>query len=69
MTVKELIAPNLRTSFFTFQQGMLIGLEFDYLHIDQTLARNPGQVATALPVGISKNPDAFEARLRIERDF
>ena len=29
-TVKELIAPNLRTSFFTFQQGMLIGLEFDY---------------------------------------
>ena len=29
-TVNELIAPNLRTSFFTFQQGMLIGLEFDY---------------------------------------
>ena len=28
--VKELIAPNLRTSFFTFQQGLLIGLEFDY---------------------------------------
>ena len=29
-TVKELIAPNLRNSFFTFQQGMLVGLEFDY---------------------------------------
>ncbi len=29
-TVNELIAPNLRTSFFTFQQGMLVGLEFDY---------------------------------------
>lgn len=29
-TVNDLIAPNLRTSFFTFQQGMLIGLEFDY---------------------------------------
>ena len=28
--VKDLIAPNLRTSFFTFQQGLLIGLEFDY---------------------------------------
>ena len=50
-------------------KNLEIGLEFDYLHIDQTLARNPGQVATALPVGISKNPDAFEARLRIERDF
>ncbi len=29
-TVNELIAPNLKTSFFTFQQGLLIGLEFDY---------------------------------------
>ena len=28
--VRDLIAPNLRTSFFTFQQGLLIGLEFDY---------------------------------------
>ncbi len=46
-----------------------IGLEFDYLHIDQTLAHAPGTVATALPVGITKNPDAFETRLRLERDF
>ena len=29
-TVQGLIAPNLQTSFFTFQQGILIGLEFDY---------------------------------------
>ena len=46
-----------------------IGLEFDYAHIDQTLAHDPGRTATALPVGVSKNPDGFEARLRIERDF
>ncbi|WP_237477466.1 porin [Lichenibacterium dinghuense] len=46
-----------------------IGLEFDYLHLDQTLAHNVGQAATALPAGVSKNPDAFEVRLRTERDF
>ena len=46
-----------------------IGLEVDYLHIDQTLAHNAGQVATRIPVGVSKNPDAFETRLRFQRDF
>ena len=50
-------------------KGLEIGLEFDYAHIDQTLAHNPGQAAAALPIGIAKNPDAFEARLRMERDF
>ncbi len=50
-------------------KNLEIGLEFDYAHLDQTLAHNPGQAATALPVGVTKNPDAFEARLRIERDF
>ena len=50
-------------------KNLEFGVEFDYAHIDQTLAHNPGQVATALPVGISKNPDGFEARLRVERDF
>ncbi len=50
-------------------KNLEFGLEFDYAHIDQTLAHNLGQAATALPVGISKNPDAFEARLRVERDF
>ena len=50
-------------------KNLEIGVEFDYAHIDQTLAHNPGQAATALPVGITKNPDGFEARLRIERDF
>ena len=29
-TVQGLIAPNLQTSLFAFQQGILIGLEFDY---------------------------------------
>ena len=50
-------------------KNLEIGLEFDYAKIYQTLAHNPGQAATALPIGVSKNPDAFEARLRIERDF
>ena len=50
-------------------KNLEIGLEFDYAHIDQTLARNPGQAPSALPQGISVNPDAFEARLRVERDF
>ena len=50
-------------------KNLEFGLEFDYAHIDQTLAHNPGVAATALPVGITKNPDAFEARLRVERDF
>ena len=50
-------------------KNLEIGLEFDYAKIYQTLGRNPGQAPTALPVGITKNPDAFEARLRIERDF
>ena len=50
-------------------KNLEIGLEFDYAHIDQTLAHNPGQAATGLPRGISVNPDSFEARLRVERDF
>ena len=49
--------------------NLSMGLEFIYMHIDQTLAHNPGVAATALPAGISKNPDAFEGRVRIERDF
>ena len=50
-------------------KNLEIGLEVFYAHIDQTLAHNPGVAATALPVGIAKNPDAFETRLRVERDF
>ena len=50
-------------------KNLEIGLEFDYAHIDQTIAHNPGQAATPRPAGISTNPDAFEARLRVERDF
>ena len=50
-------------------KNLEFGVEVFYAHIDQTLAHNVGQAATALPVGITKNPDAFEARLRVERDF
>ncbi len=50
-------------------KNLEIGLEVFYAHIDQTLAHNPGVAATALPATISLNPDAFEARLRVERDF
>ena len=50
-------------------KNLEFGLEFDYAHIDQTLAHDPGKAATPLPIGISKNPDGFEARLRVERDF
>ncbi len=50
-------------------KNLEIGLEVDYIHIDQTIAHEPGKLATALPVGVSKNPDGFEARLRLERDF
>ena len=50
-------------------KNLEFGLEVDYLHIDQTIAHNRGQVATALPASVSKNPDAFEARLRVQRDF
>ncbi len=50
-------------------KNLEFGLEFDYAKINQTLAHNVNQAATALPGGISRNPDAFEARLRVERDF
>jgi len=50
-------------------KNLEFGVEVFYAHIDQTLAHNPGQAATALPVGIAKNPDGFQARLRVERDF
>ncbi|WP_237479108.1 porin [Lichenibacterium dinghuense] len=50
-------------------KNLEIGLEFDYAHLDQTLAHNPGMAASALPIGITKDPDMFEAHLRIERDF
>ena len=52
-------------------KNLEIGLEVVYGHIDQTLAHNPGQAATSIAGlrSVSKNPDAFEARLRVERDF
>jgi hypothetical protein len=50
-------------------KNLEFGLEFDYMHIDQTLAHNVGQAATALPVGIEQNPTNYEVRLRVERDF
>ena len=50
-------------------KNLEFGLEFDYMHIDQTLAHNVNQAATALPVGVSKDPSSYEVRLRAERDF
>ncbi len=50
-------------------KNLEFGLEFDYAKIEQTLAHNVNQAATALPTGVARNPDAFEVRLRVERDF
>ena len=50
-------------------KNLEFGLEFDYMKINQTLAHDVGRVATALPTGVAKDPDAFEVRLRVERDF
>ncbi|MGI3901879.1 MAG: porin [Janthinobacterium lividum] len=50
-------------------KNLEFGLEFDYMHIDQTLAHNPGVAATALPAGVEKDPTNYEVRLRAERDF
>ena len=47
-------------------KNLEIGLEVMYMKVDQTI---PGLAANPIPVGIAKNPDAFESRLRIERDF
>ncbi len=49
--------------------NLSVGIEVIYMHIDQTLAHNPGVAPTALPAGIKKDPSAFEGRLRMERDF
>jgi hypothetical protein len=38
-TVQGLIAPNLQSSLFTFSQGILIGLEFDYGQSSWDLAK------------------------------
>ena len=37
-------------------KNLEFGVEVFYAHIDQTLAHNVGQTATALPVGITKTP-------------
>ena len=61
---------------FTPVHNLDIGLEFLYAHIDQDIAGTgagvPGAaVTTALfnGLGVKKDPDAFEGRLRVERDF
>ncbi|WP_237477851.1 porin [Lichenibacterium dinghuense] len=50
-------------------KNLELGLEVDYIHIDQTLAHEPGRAPTALPTGVAVNPDGFEVRFRMERDF
>ncbi len=69
---------------FTPVHNLDIGLEFLYAHIDQDIAGTGagnvaagalGQAATVAAFngirafGIRQNPDAFEGRLRMERDF
>ena len=49
--------------------NLIAGIEVLYAHLDQTLAHNPGAPATALPANVRKDPSAFEARVRLERDF
>ncbi len=55
-------------------KNMQIGIEVMYIKIDQKVPGTPGNpvagsAAIALPAGIRQNPNAFEARLRMERDF
>jgi hypothetical protein len=55
-------------------KNMQIGIEFMYIKVDQKVPGTPGNAVAgspvvALPVGIRQNPDGFEARLRMERDF
>ena len=50
-------------------KNLEFGLEVNYSKLSQTLAHNVDQAATALPTGISRNPDNYEVRLRVERDF
>ena len=50
-------------------KDMQIGIEVMYIKVNQKV---PGLTATgagALPAGITKDPDTFETRLRLERDF
>ncbi len=66
---------------FTPVHNLDIGLEFLYAHIDQDIAgtgagntvnRAATQRAAAIVrngLGVSLNPDSFEGRLRMERDF
>ncbi len=50
-------------------KDLQIGLEVMYIKVDRKI---PGLTATgpaSLPAGIKQNPEAFETRLRVERDF
>ncbi len=54
-------------------KNLEIGIDVMYSRIDQKI---PGEYtalngvpAVALPVGVTKDPDSFMARLRVERDF
>ncbi len=54
-------------------KNLEIGIDFMYTRIDQSIpgvntALN-GVGPVALPAGITKNPDSFMTRLRLERDF
>ncbi len=54
---------------FTPVHNLDIGLEVLYSKIYQTLGHEIGAAPTALPNGVAREPDSFQARLRLERDF
>ena len=51
-------------------KDMQIGVEVMYVKVNQKVpGAGAAGTATGLPVGIKKDPDAVETRLRLERDF
>ena len=50
-------------------KDLLIGLEVMYIKVDQKVPGVTTTGAAALPAGIKQNPETFETRLRVARDF
>ena len=50
-------------------KGLQIGMEVMYIKVDQKVPGLTTTGAAALPAGIKVNPETFETRLRVERDF
>ena len=50
-------------------KDLQIGLEVMYIKVDQKVPGVTTAGAASLPAGIKANPETFETRLRVERDF